>query len=140
MSFFLRNGLTSSAIINMLMLLTLILPVGNLLPSTKYLFDKYFNEFRQGTQLNLYKWLGTGADPSCDVCESSYSKKDLIKKGSFFIHIPLEGNWLNFRKDLASRRPLITSLPEYRKSIGILRIFTMLKCINRLLVENSAMI
>ena len=84
MSFILRNGLTSSAIGNLLTLLTLILPVGNLLPNTKYLFDKYFNEFRNGTQLRLYcpdcyRWLGKEENPWCEVCEISYSNKDLIK-------------------------------------------------------------
>lgn len=95
MSFILGNGLTSSAITNLLKLLALILPVGNLLPDTTFLFDKYFSEFRKGTELHLYcpdchKWLGTEDTVWCDVCHINYAQQDLVKKGFFFVYIPLQ--------------------------------------------------
>lgn len=109
-SFVLANKLTSSAIINLLKLLALILPVGNLLPDTKYLFDKYFCNFREGTKFHLYcpdcqKWLGLDDAVQCDVCGINYTRDDLVKKGSFVLYIPLQDQLVELlqRPDIGSK-------------------------------------
>ena len=51
--------------------------------------------YRQGTEQHFYcpdcnKWLGTDKNLWCDICEASYTSSELVKKGCFFVHIPLE--------------------------------------------------
>lgn len=110
MSFALANKLTSSAISNLLKLLALILPVGNLLPDTKFLFDKYFSNIREGTKFHLFcpdcqKWLGLEDAVWCDVCNANYTKDDLVKKGSFFVYIPLQNQLIELlqRPDIGTK-------------------------------------
>ena len=95
MTFILGNGLTCSAVTDLLKLFALILPAGNLLPDTKFLFDKHFKQFRKGTNFHLYcpdchKGLGTENSVHCDVCDIEYSHQDLLKRGCFFVYMPLK--------------------------------------------------
>lgn len=95
LSFILGNNLTGATVTNLLKLLHLILPSGSLLPKTKFLFDQYFNSFKNGMEYKFYcpvcKTLldGVGEAYRCTICEICYQKQQLLQKGNFFIYLPL---------------------------------------------------
>ena len=91
MSFVIGNNLTSVAVGNLLKLLSMMLPTGSRLPRTKYLFDKYFNGFRQGLEYKFFcpsceTLIKTSDSLECTICEEEYERQQLLEKAiSFYI-------------------------------------------------------
>ena len=95
MSFALGNNLSGAAISNLLTLLAAILPYNSQLPKTKWLFDKYFQAFKNNVQYKLYcptcESLLSGIEGTmCTICKATYDQAKHLKDGYFFIYLPIE--------------------------------------------------
>ncbi|XP_028418505.1 uncharacterized protein LOC114543898 [Dendronephthya gigantea] len=104
MSFVLGNNLTSVAVGNLLKLLSMILPIGSRLPRTKYLFDKYFNGFREGLEHKFYcpncqTLFQTSEKLKCFICNVEFEQHRLLEQGSFFLYLPIEKQLRDFLQE-----------------------------------------
>lgn len=93
MAFALSAKLSQQSIQQLLDLLAMILPSTKLLlPKSKYLFNQFFDN--REMEIHLYcrkctSLLGSN-DVQCTVCDQTINRADLLNKGSYFIHLPIE--------------------------------------------------
>ena len=79
----------------------MILPNGSRLPRTKYLFDKYFDGFREGLEYKFFcpccqTLLKTSDSLNCAICEKEYVRQELLEQGNFFLYLSIEKQLKHF--------------------------------------------
>ena len=79
----------------------MLLPIGSRLPRTKYLFDKYFNGFRQGLEYKFFcpsceTLIKTSDSLKCTICDEEYERQQPLEKGNFFLYLSIEKQLKDF--------------------------------------------
>lgn len=118
MSYLLRHNLTGEAVTHLLEMLNIMLP--GLVPSSRYLFHKEFG--RASTpEVHFYcerclKYLGIQADcpPQCDSCNTPVDAHALLKKGVYFLVLPLRSQIEQILQEHSA------SLTRHDSNLGIL--------------------
>ena len=95
MAFSLSAQLSQEAQQHLLDLLSVLLPVGHILPRSKYLFDKYFGRSDLEKCFYCKSCLSFLEDSHeainyCPSCKIQWNSKELLEKGIFLIYIPME--------------------------------------------------
>ena len=108
MSYSLGNNLSGAAIVILLTLLAAILPADSPLPTTKWLFDKYFRVFKKNVQYKLYcpayESLLSGIEGTvCTICETTYDKATHLKDGYFLYTCQLSNRYRIYLVNVVAR-------------------------------------
>lgn len=92
MAFVVATGLTQAGCDELLKILCILLPSDALIPATKYMLKKYFDNSSYGTFLRYYCPLCSGIlseSLACNDCQLVHSKDELIKQKKIAFHLPL---------------------------------------------------
>ena len=97
MSYTLMNGVSMNGLDCLLQLMQALLPVGNILPNTLYLFRKHFKKRESGLKQvffcqsceEILQYDRVLCSLKCSTCETSFTRSQLWNKGAFFLAFPL---------------------------------------------------